>query len=334
MTTHLISYAHSGLSQIREIAPYFSPLKIYVPWGGTVPEHADGTEIIASYPPEELKPDADMESILNECFNWANEQGETSRREIIKTGHINPTSDESLRHIKTILTSRISSDTRERDIIIKWHMLLHLANRLEENRKEANRMLEGLNKKPSPLLNNADLTEKTKYPLENLTGIDTELLLSDSNTKQLLKAWYGLFKSYIEKGDFLLTLDRHTFEHLFQEWDLLDSSNSLKTPGIISFKMPIVKRPAGNNAESIKKITISDDIRNILTSDIKQEDKIVSLKKLTAEFESMFQAKTEDNQILFSILLFQSPENCEGTKNDPFLNFLSGRALIFAEIKA
>jgi hypothetical protein len=242
----------------------------------------------------------------------------------MKTGHTDPTSNESLRHIKSIISNRIS-DTAEKDMILRWHMLLHLASRLEENRNDANRMLEDLNKKPSPLLHNADLTENTQYPLENLRGIDSEFFINDTNIKMLLKAWHGLFNSLIDNDDMLLTIDRRIFDHLSDEWDILN--NNLKNPGIISFKSPVFKRADIKSTE----ITIGNYIQDIITSEITPEDKTAAIKEQTSEFESMFQTESEDSQILFSLLLFQSAENSEEVIDDPVLKFLSGRALIFAE---
>ena len=329
MTIHLISYRHSGLSLLKEIVPCFSPLKLYVPWGGITPEYADDRQITASYPPEEFKPDADFNRLLDECFNWSYEQGEKSRKEIIKTGHTNPISIESVRHIKSILADRIS-DTSEKDMILRWHMLLHLANRLEENRNDANRMLEDLKKKPSPLLNNADLTENTQYPLESLRGIDPEFLINDASTKLLLRAWHGLFHSLTDKDDVLLAVDRRIFDYLSDKWDILNNNTDLKNTEIISFKSPLFK----GNTDLIDNITICDDIQNIVTSDLKREDKIAALRKLSSEFESMLQAETVDTQIHFSLLLFQPAENSKEVEKDELIKFLSGRALIFAEINA
>ena len=332
MTTNLISCAYSGLSLIDEITPYFSPVKIYIPWGGVVPEHVDERKIIALYPPEELKPEADMDILLKECFNWANEQGETSRREIIKTGRINPTSVESLRHIKSVLNSRISSDKSEKDKIIKWHMLLHLANRLEEDRKEANRMLDELKKKPSPLLNNADLTEKTKYPLESLTGIDTDFLLNDRNIKQLLMAWHGLFNRYIKEGELLLTFDRHIFDHIWQEWDNLSSEN-LKTPEF-TFKIPLEKALGKNGPGAPYRISLGDDLGKIVTSDNKYEEKITKLTALVQTYKSTYSPETRDEFVLISLLYFKPLEKPEIFILDPFNKVLSGNALILAEVNA
>ncbi|MGD9161082.1 MAG: hypothetical protein PVG39_21875 [Desulfobacteraceae bacterium] len=329
MTIHLISYRHSGLSLLKEIVHFFSPIKLYVPWGGTVPEYTDDKEISASYPPEEFRPDADFNRLLDECFNWACEQGEKSRKEIIKTGHTNPISNESFRHIKTILADRIS-DTSEKDMILRWHMLLHLANRLEENRNDANRMLEGLKKKPSPLFNNADLTENTRYPLENLRGIDPDFLINDTSIKFLLRAWHGLFNSLTDKDDMLLVIDRRIFDYLTGEWDISNNNTDLINSEIISFKSP----PFKNISDSVDNITIGGDIRNIVTSDLKREEKITALKKLTSEFGSMFQTETGDNQINFSLLLFRPAEKSKEVEKDEFRKFLSGRALIFAEINA
>ena len=329
MTTHLISYTHSGLPRIDEVSSCFSPLKIYVPWGGSLPEYADNSEIITSYPPEEFKPEADFNLLLDECFNWAYEQGEKSRKEIIKTGHTNPTSNESLRHIKTILSNRIT-DTSEKDTILRWHMLLHLADRFEENRYEANRMLENLKKKPSPLLHNADLTENTQYPLENLRGIGTDFFINDTNIKQLLKAWYGLFNSLIDKEDMLLTIESHIFDHISEQWNIFNNNNDPKKPDIIFFKSPLLKRTDVKSTD----VTIGNDIQDIVISKIKQEDKITDLKKLTSEFEALHKSETENTQIAFSILLFQPTEKSEEVINDPIINFLSGKALIYAEINA
>lgn len=326
MTIHLISYTNSNLSLIDEITPCFSPVKIYVPWGGAVPEYAGNSEITTLNPPEEFKPEADFNMLLDECFNWAYEQSEKSRKEIIKTGHIDPTSNESLRHIKSIISNRIS-DSSQKDMVVRWHMLLHLAGRLEQNRSEANRMLENLNKKPSPLLHNADLTENTQYPLENLRGIDSEFFINDTNIKMLLRAWHGLFNSLIDNDDLLLTVDRRIFDHLSDEWDILNNNSGLKNPGIITFKCPMLKRVDIKSTE----ITIGDDIRNIAKSESTPEDKIIALKKVTSEFESAFQSESVDNHILFSLQLFQPAENPEEVIKDPVLKFLSERTLIFAE---
>jgi hypothetical protein len=238
MTAHLLSYTWSGLSLVNEVAPVFTPLRMYVPWGGTVPEYADNRDIIVSYPHEGLRPAADFNLLLNECLNWGYEQEEKSRKEIIKTSHTSPTSNESLRHIKTILSKKIS-DTSEKDLILKWHMLLHLANRLEENRNDTNRMLENLRKKPSPLLNNADLTENTQYPLEGLRAISPDFFINDAHLKQLLRAWHGLFNSLIDRHDMLLTVDRRIFDHLSDEWGSLTSSNNQKNTEAIPFITPI-----------------------------------------------------------------------------------------------
>ncbi len=290
-----------------------------------MPEYVDNMEITASYPPEDYKPEADFDALLNECFNWAYEQGEKSRKEIIKTGHINPTSNESLRHIKTILANRIS-DTSEKDMILRWHMLLHLANRLEENRNDANRMLENLKKQPSPLLNNADLTENTRYPLENLRDIDPDIFLNDANMKRLLRAWHGLFNRIIDPDDMLLTIDRRIFDYLSDECDIF--KNDLKNPEIVSFKSPLFKDTDIKGTE----ITIGNDIRDIVFSDLRQEDKIIALKNLTTEFESASQSAPMDRYISFSMFLFRSSEKPE--EADSFIGFFSGRAIILAEIYA
>ncbi len=330
MTTHLISYTHSRLSLLKAIIPYFSPLKLYIPWGGTVPEVVDDRDITASFPPEGLRPETDINQLLNEYLNWAYEQGEKSRREIVKAGYTNPASSESMRRIRTILTSRIS-DTSEKDINLKWHMLLHLKKRFEEQRHDANSMLEGLKNRPSPLLNNADLTERTKYPFENLTEISQESLLSNDNIKLLLRAWHGLFSSLIDEKDLLMTIDRRIIDRISEAWDISCGNSGQKQAGIVTFKGPFLKK-TGMGVQYLRDITIGDNIRNIVISNMTQGEKISALTNLAKEFESIYQYEFTNNYILFSIIIFQSYVKSREIITDSFLKFLSGRTLLFAEI--
>ena len=291
-----------------------------------MPQYTD-SRITPFYPPEELKPDADFTQILDECFNWASEQGEKSRREIIKTGHTMPISNESLRHIKTIISNRIT-DTSEKDRVLRWHMLLHLAERIEQNRVDANEMIDGLKKSPSPLLNNADITENTKYPLESLTGLDPDSFLSDSNIRLLLQAWLGLFESLIPDAEPLLITDRRIYEYLNEKCEGLCSS--LENNDVVTFKSPLFNESMKNDVSASENL-IGDDICSILISDKSRQEKIEEIKKVTDDFQSEYQSENSAGYILYSILLVKMPEKPE---NDPFINFLAKRSLIFAELKA
>ncbi len=319
MTIHLLSYAGPGLSFPEKITPCFSPLKSYIPWGGTFPQFTD-SRITTYFPPEELKPEADFNLILDECFNWASEQGEKSRREIIKTGHMLPVSSESLRHIKTVISNRLT-DTSEKDRVIRWHMLLLLADRIEANRADANELLEGLKKSPSPLLNNADLTENTKYPLETLTGIDPDSFLTDTNIMRLLQAWYGLFGSLIPDSEPLLITDRRIYEYLLDECEGMESS--LENREAITFKCPVFEDNtqrddyAGNN------------ICDILMSDKSWQDKLTEINAVSDDFQKKYQSEISAGYILYSIFLFQTPVKPEAGS---FFKFISGRPLVFAEL--
>ena len=327
MTIHLISYAQPDLTSLKEIAMFFSPVKFYLPWGTERPEVDKDTGIEQLFPPDTMKPEADFNLLLNECFNWAYEQGETSRRELAKTGRTNPISDESLRHIKTILGNKISPDTSEKDRVIRWHMLLHLAGRLEQDRSEANRMLADLNKMPSPLLKNADLTEKTEYPLENLTGIGSELLISEANSRQLLRAWYGLYHTSIKEREPLLTTDRNIFNNIFNEWDTC-SNKGLGNTEVITFKCPMPDRlEMGSSGITAAGKAILD----ILLSDSGTDEKKSAIEKITGELESQLSQEDAENYLSFSLLFFNAPEGIKETGKDALIEFLSGRALLLAE---
>jgi hypothetical protein len=321
MTTHLLSFVYSDLALDREIIRHISPVRIYIPWGVQRHEYIDDTEIQVLYPPEELRPAEDINIMLDECYRWAKEQGEKNRNEICKTANSVPVSDESIHSIKTIISGRASAArVSDKEMTIRWHMLLHLADRFEGQRKEANRMLETLRKRRSPLFNHADLTDKTLYPFETLKGMDAEAFVKDSNLRQLLKAWHGLFGGYTGDGDMLLSIDRTVFDYLLNECECFCNNNNLYSPMVFSFKAPLFKEKGElDNA--------GEDIRTLL-SEIRSKEALSVVMDVLKGYESRHCTGPNTCHILFTALYMDA----DTVNNDPFLMLFSDRIIIHAEI--
>jgi hypothetical protein len=319
MATHLLSFVYSDMAVNREIIRFLSPVRAYLPWGAHPPEYADDTEIIISYPPKELRPTVDINLILGECYNWAYERGEKSRNEIIKTSS-GPVSDESLTSIRNILAGRALTDASEKDMTIRWHLLLQLADRFEVHRKEANRMIEAIRKRRSPLFNHADLTDRTIYPLETIEGMNTESFVSDNNVRQLLKAWHSLFGGYIGDDDILFIIDRSVFNYLLNEYEVFSNNIDLKNDKIFTFKIPLLQENGPNE-------DAEEDILTIF-SEIRSKEQPSRVMDLLARHEYKHYIGPHDKHILFTALYIDKDMIC----GDPLLSLFSNKIITHAEI--
>ncbi|MBN1904427.1 MAG: hypothetical protein JW927_04950 [Deltaproteobacteria bacterium] len=299
----------------------FSPLRVYLPWGAHRPDYKDDGEIIFSYPPEWLKPGLDINSMLDEYYSLARELGEKSRNEIIKRANSAPLSDESIKNIKAALMGKSSTGTtNEKEQIIRWHMLLHLADRFKKERNEAERMIEALRKRQSPLLNNADLGDNDIYPLETLAGMDAEAFINEGNLRQLLRAWHALFGEYTNEGELFLVLNRSVFTFLCDEYKNLCMDKGLQLPVITSCKIPLIQ------VQKDKSDTL-DKIRAIFSS-LKPGDNPSDITDLFAGYEDRYCADKKAPHIHICVLYMK----IDLIKNDALLSMFSGKVIALAEL--
>ncbi len=319
MTTHLLSFVYSDLALYREIIILLSPVRVYVPWGIHPPEYEYDTEITISYPPEELRPVVDINLLLGECYNWAYERGEKSRNEIIKTCSV-PVTDESIQNIRAILSGKPSSAPSEKEMTIRWHMLLHLACRFEKERNEAERMIESLRIRQSPLFNNADLDDNAIYPLETLAGMGIEHCINEENFRQLLRAWQALFGGYTCEGDLFLVLNRSLFAFLCDEYKNLCINKGFQLPEVISCKIPLIEVHKD-------KPDAVDEIRAIFSS-LESGDYPPRISGLLSGYGARHGTVKGIPRIHISVLHMKT----DPVKDDTLLSMFSGRFIVLTEL--
>jgi hypothetical protein len=97
-------------------------------------------------------------------------------------------------------------------------MLLLLADRFAKETNEAERMIDSLRKRKSPLFNSAELDDNNIYPLETLAGMNSEPGINEKILRQLLKAWQALFGGYTNEGDLFLVINPSVFAYLNDEY--------------------------------------------------------------------------------------------------------------------
>lgn len=335
MEIHLISYGHLELSQIKEVIPFFSPVGICLPWGGLLPGEIDEQIITALYPAEDLKPDIVFEKTLDDCFNWLEEQGEKSRIELVKAGAGKVSSEESLYQIRHLLAGRESDTSSGKNITNRWHLLIHLAGRIEEHRNEVNRMLDKLNKRPSPLAGNLDQTGKTEESLDTYNELDKDFLLEDTYINHFLEAWFGLFGDIIKDGRILLTLNRQIFNKISEKWDSCRGDEETEE-ATLCFKVPMIfdldpEDQERLQAEGVFKEKFTKLKELICNRGIDPVERKSSLVKIIEDFEKIFSEDMMKSHILFTVQSFDSPSGDESSCKDDYVMLLSGKSLLLAE---
>ncbi|MFC1839705.1 hypothetical protein ACFL1N_09005 [Thermodesulfobacteriota bacterium] len=336
MGIHIISYVDSELSLVKDIVPFFSPIEICLPWEKELPGIVDEQTITALYPAEDLKPDISFERTLNDCLNWVEEQGEKSRIELIKAGAGKVSSEESLYQIRHLLVSRESEASAVKNITNRWHLLIHLAGRIEEHRSEANQMLNKLNKRPSPLADSLDQTGKTEELLGTPAEVNDDFLLEDAYTSHFLSAWLGLFGDIIKDGRMLLTLNGQIFHKMAEKWDSFCGDEKSREEANLCFKAPLI---SSLSTEEQKKLKTDDAVKEkctqlmelICNTDTDPVEKKTALVKNIQEFEKMFPEDMMKSHILFTLLFFYMPSDRESSFKDDSVELLSGKALLLAE---
>ncbi|GEM_PF-3004419 len=320
MKTHLLSFAYSSPAIPEEIIQCFSPVRLYLPWGANLPDYNNDGDIIVSYPPEGLMPGVDIDKLLDEHLSLALELAEKSRYEIIKRGASANLSDESIKGIRAALMGRSSTGTPERDQIIRWHMLLLLADRFAKETNEAERMIDSLRKRKSPLFNSAELDDNNIYPLETLAGMNSEPGINEKILRQLLKAWQALFGGYTNEGDLFLVINPSVFAYLNDEYKELCINKGLQMPADITCKIPLAgvqkDKPDGLN-----------EIMAIFSS-LKSGDTPLCLADSLRAFEAQHGIAIGMPSIHISVLLMER----DLVKNDPLLKMLSGSIIVLAEL--
>jgi hypothetical protein len=235
----LFPHSHLGEQDLKNVLPLFSPLSIFQPWFATPPdfisqkEYQDEVRILN--PPSHMKPEQDFKGLLSEYKTWIDHHRDSSLAAFMKasqmTGPAEESSWEILKTLRDSDSAQGGSDkpTQEQDEprYLKWHLILHLAMDMEQERQEADRILKGLKEGKSPI---EDLLgeEVVKNPLRDLSQFDSDPGAVSYPLAQVFDAWFGLFGEQLKEGDLLLTMSRQVLDYASETWDTVVRGNGGK----------------------------------------------------------------------------------------------------------
>lgn len=339
-----ILFPHSDLSraELGKILSLLGPLKVHLPW------HMNVSEALIDAPPEDAvrilrpqeraKPPEDgFRKALAEYRSWARLHPDRSPRTFLKTGAAPPGEEDPLWEIRErIRRDGPSTPPGEEDETLRWHLILHLARELESQRDEADRILDALRRKKSPLEGLTDDLDEDHGLFDDLPGFDWAPETSSSDPSPVLRAWIHLFGARIDSHDVLVTLDRRYVDHLAGLW-IEACEAPVATPPSLAFSYPDLSAHALETVIGLKKTHFSTEqareLQDILLTF--GQDTSADPQSLSDRAEALSDFAPEDassGRIALRAVSLPSSPCAEGLPNaDPLLEAFLGRVLIFLE---
>ena len=218
----LFPHTHVDSRVLEGLIETFGSLTLCQPWFTEPMVLSDASEkgvLKVCFPPEALKPKEDFKRLLSEYQGWMMDHQGKNRPTAFSTGE---TGNETWAIRKTIRDAGKDADDPALRNTLKWHLLLHLARNLEENRDTAQSLLQQAAKRKSPLAEAMESDEQIPDMFEDLPLSATYPYVTDRHLNLIFEAWFGLFGNQIEKDAELLTLDRQVMTYALGLFDGCD----------------------------------------------------------------------------------------------------------------
>ena len=244
-----ILFPHTQLESrlLERLIEIFGSVTLCQPWF-TEPTvlSKEGGSLKVLFPPESLKPKDDFKRLLSEYQGWMMDNRGNKSPTAFSTGE---TGDQTWAIRKAISDAEKDADDPGLKNTLKWHLVLHLARNLEEERESAQALLQRAAKAKSPLAEAIEKDEEIPDMFEDLPLSGTYPYVNDRHLNLIFDAWFGLFGNQIGKDAELLTLDRQVMRYAL---DLFDGCD-VQTLGDIN---PSQEKELGASGFSISRETL------------------------------------------------------------------------------
>lgn len=218
-------------SAIARIVNIFRPVTLFKPWFMDVPaplkNYLEAGAVRVLYPPEALKPREDFEKVLKSYRNWCTENPDGGHVAFLAAQQRRDSVEDTTWGIRGSLrrTEGEKSSPGEPPAL-KWHLLLHMARQIEEESREAERLLRDLKERKSPLQDILGTDEDQGVNMfDDLPPFQSEPSMSEFHWDQVFEAWLGLFGGYLAETDVLLTIDHRVLDFV---WGLRDQASLME----------------------------------------------------------------------------------------------------------
>jgi len=229
----LFPHTHVESRVLERLVETFGSLTLCQPWftePAVSPDLIEKGMLKVCFPPEALKPGKDFKHLLSEYQGWMRDHQGRNRPAAFSTG---ATGDETWAIRKAIRDTGKDADDPALRNTLRWHLVLHLAQNLEENRDMAKTLLQRAAKNKSPLAEAMEKNEQIPDMFEDLPLSAPYPYVTDRHRNLIFEAWFGLFGSIINSRAELMTLDRLVMTYaldLFDGRDVLTDEDTGSAP--------------------------------------------------------------------------------------------------------
>jgi hypothetical protein len=175
-----------------------------LPWD----ERPDASSVHILFPPEDLKPRGDFNRLLSEYQLWIRHNYDRGYSEFLRAMQEMDLSENTSWEIRqTLRRMEKGVSIPNENHTLKWHLILHLARKIEEDQFEAEEMLNHLKKQKSPLEEALGEGSPVQGLLGDLSLTEPQALMGEYQLIQIFEAWIGLFGEYLPNYGPLISID-------------------------------------------------------------------------------------------------------------------------------
>jgi len=260
---NLFPYAYLAESLLKKALSFFDAITVFQPWfmerPPSIPNDEDFHGIRILNPPGHLKPGEGFKTLLSEYHHWIQNNQDKGYTAFINSSQgIEVTEDTSWEIRRMLRQAGKNASIPEGDHALRWHLILHLAQEVEDQRLEADRLLETLREKSPPLEGIVENGEDMETLLRDLPHFGSEPMVGEYHLRQIIEAWFSLFKEYLNGHEILVTFNRQIMDYATGLWNEFGVEGETNPIQKYQFTFPDLSCNALDDLINIKKKYMSD----------------------------------------------------------------------------
>ncbi len=260
----VVLFPHAALSpsELGKTLSLFGSLKVFLPWhmepAEALAEDLPADAVQIARPPAALDPGTSFRQAIADYLDWIRRHMDRSGLDRLKAGAGTGEEEPIWEIRRKIRKGEMPQPEAGGEKAFRWHMVLHLAREIEEQRNEADRILDVLRRVRSPLDGLTDDPDEMRSLFEDLPGFDWRPESGPDDVMPILRAWLGLFEAALEPGDLLLTLDRRFVDVLTGLWAEAAPAH-ITAPPVIRFPYPDLSSHPLNRIQELREEHLSGE---------------------------------------------------------------------------
>jgi len=293
------------------------------------------TAVDIKYPPKEMKPGEDFRPLLLEYSRWIQDNQDKGYTEFLRAGQEAGPSENTTWEIRRMIRGWKGKD-RPAYETLRWHLILHLAQDMEDQRREADRMLASLKVKGILFKGILEESDNVQNLLEDLPSFGSDLIMPEQHLKHIFEAWFALFGVYLREDDFLLTFNRHFMDYADELWKQPGNENQVDLISSLQFEFPDFSHLPLEDLYEIKRTSSGDDtvmeLKDLLLNF--GDDPIHNLpklEKLTANLEKSYPCEKAKTALKITIKYLPPFPDAGHHESESPSAYLESRMLILVE---